>query len=117
MSEPNDRTFTQDELNRIVADRLKSEPDKYMREAQQREAELNRREALLTAKADWAKRGLPADLLDSLDLSKDGALEAAESIVSGLSKGTRGGFDGRQDIVGGTDNEPDGLRKAFGLNH
>jgi len=117
MSEPNDRVFTQDEVNRIVADRLKSERDKYMREAQQREAELNRREALLTAKADWAKRGLPADLLDSLDLSKDGALEAAENIVSGLSKGNRGGFDGRQDIIGSAGDESDGLRKAFGLNH
>ena len=116
MSEANERVFTQEELNRIVADRLKAERGKIMREAADREAELNRRESLLTAKADWTRRGLPADLLDSLDLSKDGALEAAERIVSGYSQHNRGGFVGQQDIIGSTGSDDAQLRNAFGLN-
>lgn len=112
----NERSFSQDEVNRIVADRLKAERAKIMREAEQREAELNRRETLLTAKADWTRRGLPADLLDSIDLSKDGALEAAERVFSTLSKPSRVGFSGKQDIIGGDTDIDSGLRNAFGLN-
>ena len=116
----NERTFSQDEVNRIVADRLKAERAKLMKEANDRERELTRRENLLNAKADWTKRGLPADLLDNLDLSKDGVLEAAESIVSAYTKPVsyRGGYDGKQDIIGGTGgDETTQLRNAFGLTH
>ena len=116
-SEHIERTFSQDEVNRIVADRLKAERAKIMREADQREAELNRRESLLTAKEDWTRRGLPADLLDSIDLTKDGALEAAERVFSGFSKPRRAGFDGKQDLIGDDSDIDSGLRNAFGLNN
>lgn len=76
-----ERMFTQAELDQIVSDRLKRERTKYQQEAAQRAAELDRRERLLTAKADWQKKGLPVDLLDALELSDD-ALERAESTLT-----------------------------------
>ena len=65
-----ERTFTQAEVDQLIGERLKREREKYRQEADQRAAELDRRERLLTAKADWQRRGLPADLLDVLGISK-----------------------------------------------
>ena len=110
-----DRTFTQAELDQIVKDRLAKERAKITAEVQQRAAELERREALLTAKEDWSKRGLPVSLLDSLDISKDGALEAAAAVLAGMQQ--RG-----PDSRGGNPNPgpsgcppSDPMRNAFGL--
>ena len=84
-----ERMFTQTELDQIVSDRLKRERTKYQQEAAQRAAELDRRERLLTAKADWQKKGLPVDLLDALELSDD-SLERAESALTAyMDKNTR----------------------------
>lgn len=88
-----DKTFTQEEVNSIVSERLKQERAKIMKEAQEKEAELTRREALMNTRADWQKRGLPVDLLDCLDAEK---LDAAAVILEGIkknSKGQKGGFD------------------------
>ena len=109
------KTFDQEEVNRIVAERLKQERSKIMREAEQREAAIARREALLDARADWLKRGLPADLLDSLDLSRDGVVDAAASILEGMKTQTapRAGFIGGRTPKEST--PADATRAAFGL--
>ena len=113
-----ERTFTQDEVNKMIGDRLKQERAKLMREAQEREAELNRREALLTAKADWAKRGLPADLLDSLDLTREGALDTAAAVLEKYQANrafpSTGGVDPAA-LPPESSARRDGLRDAFGL--
>lgn len=88
MSEEN-KTFTQDEVNAIVSERLKQERAKIMKDVQTKEAELNRRETMMNTRADWQKRGLPVDLLECLDADK---LEAAAEILE-KKKGSRGGFD------------------------
>ena len=118
-----ERPFTQTELDQIVSDRLKRERVKYQQEAAQRAAELDRRERLLTAKADWQRKGLPVDLLDTLELSDD-ALERAESTLTAyMDKNTRqpgthasGGFPQQTNEYaiyhqGGCDP----MRGAFGL--
>lgn len=114
----NERLFTQAELDQIIADRLRKERAKMTAEAQQREAELSRREALLTAKEDWSKRGLPVSLLDSLDIGKDGALEAAAAVLEKLHSDANkpdpsGGTPGGQYHTG--ESAPDPIRDAFGL--
>ncbi len=113
-----ERTFTQDEVNKLIGDRLKQERAKLMREAQEREAELNRREALLTAKADWTKRGLPADLLDSLDLTREGALDTAAAVLEKYQANrafpSTGGVDPAA-LPPESGGRRDGLRDAFGL--
>lgn len=120
-----ERTFSQDEVNAIVSERLKQERAKIMRDVTQREAELTQRETLLTAKADWQKRGLPADLLDALDMSKEGALEAAAAILENIKtpSGTKGGIGKNQSFgFGGVLERPrqaeedSVLRAAMGLD-
>ena len=110
-----EKHFTQAEVDQIIAERLRKERAKISSEVQQRAAELDRREALLAAKEDWNKRGLPVDLLDSLDISKDGALEAAATVLANM-KGNR------SDVRGGrvgdeidTESSGDPMRGAFGL--
>ena len=72
------KTFTQDEVNAIISERLKQERAKIMKDVQTKEAELNRRETMMNTRADWQKRGLPVELLECLDAEK---LEAAAAIL------------------------------------
>ena len=121
MSNNPDRTFTQDEVNSILAERLKQERTKFLREVNEREAALTRRETLLSAKEDWTKRGLPADLLDSLDMSKAGVLDAAAAIIEGIRNpagrtiSKNGGFAGIPDVSTNSDDSDNALRAAMGL--
>lgn len=119
-----ERMFSQEEVDQIISERLKRERTKYQQEAAQRAAELDKRERLLTAKVDWQKRGLPVELLDSIDLSKDGALEAAEIAVAGIRKSTdedikTASFPMFTKGMGGIApaEKVDNIRSAFGLDH
>lgn len=109
------RTFTQAELDQIVKDRLAKERAKITAEVQQRAAELERRENLLSAKEDWSKRGLPVSLLDSLDFSKEGALEAAASVLADMQKNEPASKGGNIEHLRGGAEPSDPMRNAFGL--
>ncbi len=69
--------FSQEEVNRIIKERLNRERKKYIQEAharvQQKEAELIEREKKLTAREMWLncreyvkEKGFPVELLDAL---------------------------------------------------
>lgn len=98
------KTFTQDEVNAIVSERLKQERAKIMKDVQTKEAELNRRETMMNTRADWQKRGLPVELLDCLDAEK---LEAAAAILENNKDKPveRGGWGG-----GKNPREPSGAK-------
>ena len=73
-----ERTFTQEEVNRIVADRLareraKAEPSP----ADEREQALKAREAKLDCREYLATQGYPAALLDVLDSSDTAKFKAS----------------------------------------
>ncbi len=61
-----EKTFTQEELNRIVSKRLAEEKQKNEADIAKREAELNKREFQLQAKELLKKNDLPDTLLDVL---------------------------------------------------
>lgn len=61
-----EKTFTQEELNRIVSKRLAEEKQKNEADIAKREAELNRREFQLQAKELLKKNDLPDTLIDVL---------------------------------------------------
>lgn len=111
----NNKTFTQAELDQIIKERLAKERAKLTAEAQQREAELTRREAMLAAKEDWSKRGLPVALLDSLDFSKEGALDAAAAVLTGFQDRGPDRSGGIPFVGGAGISSGDPLRGAFGL--
>ena len=103
-AQPAEKTFTQDELNKILADRLNSaqkrwekkaadekaeaervakmsaeekakhEQEKREREFAEREAELSRKERTVTARDLLAEKGAPAALIGAVDVSSDEAV-------------------------------------------
>lgn len=79
-----ERTFTQDEVNRIVGERLakeKSRSDAASAEREQqlaeREKQLANREALIELKDQLHDMGLPAELLPVLNVQDKAALTTA----------------------------------------
>ena len=106
-----EKTFTQDELNKILADRLNSaqkrwekkaadekaeaervakmtadekakhEQEKREREFAEREAELSRKERTATARDLVAEKGAPAALIGAVDVSSDEAVTTSVEAV------------------------------------
>lgn len=66
-----EKTFTQDEVNRIVQDRLAREKGKGSEELDKREAALNYRERKMNAVDELRKNGLPDYLAEALNLNTD----------------------------------------------
>lgn len=75
------KTFSQDDVNRIVGERLAKEKAKGETALAEREQQLAQRELLLTAKEKLTENGLPVELVDALNVSSPEALEKALSIV------------------------------------
>ena len=75
------KTFSQDDVNRIVGERLAKEKAKGESALAEREQQLAQRELLLTAKEKINEMGLPVELVDVLNVSSLEALEKALSIV------------------------------------
>lgn len=82
--EAGERTFSQDDVNRILGERLSKEKTKMdaafaEREKQfaEREQELANREALIELKEQLKEKGLPAELLPVLNVTDKKALETA----------------------------------------
>lgn len=75
------KTFSQDDVNRIVGERLAKEKAKGEAALAEKEQQLAQRELLLTAKEKINEMGLPAELVDALNVSSPEALEKALSTV------------------------------------
>lgn len=77
------KMFTQDEVNRIVSERLTREREKQAQqpEADEREQALKAREARLDCREYLASNSLPADLLDVLDCSDAEKFKAAAGLL------------------------------------
>lgn len=79
------KTFTQDEVNRIVSERLKKEKGKIdaEREAEysKREADLNMREIKIKARESLIEKGLPGELGDVLNCSNEDELNKCIEIL------------------------------------
>lgn len=82
--EAGERTFTQDDVNRILSKRIaeeKAKSDAALAEKEQlfaeRERELANREALVDLKDQLKEKGLPAELLPVLNVQDKAALKTA----------------------------------------
>lgn len=76
-----EKTFSQEDVNRIVGERLAKERAKGEAALAEKEQQLAQRELLLTAKEKLTENGLPVELVDALNVSSPEALEKALSIV------------------------------------
>lgn len=77
-------TFTQEQVNKIVSDRLVREKVKSEAALAEREQQLAQRELLLTAKEKLTDAGLPVELLNALNVSSPEAMEKAITTLKGV---------------------------------
>lgn len=72
-----EKTFTQEDVNRIVQERLAKEKAKSSGDADfaKREQELARRELHMTAKEMLSEKGLPVQLYDALNCTDEESLK------------------------------------------
>ncbi|MCX4257859.1 MAG: DUF4355 domain-containing protein [Oscillospiraceae bacterium] len=78
-----EKTFTQEEVNRIVGERLAKEKAKNSGEADfaKREQELAQRELKFTAKELLSKKGLSVELLDALNCTDEETMKKSISTI------------------------------------
>lgn len=119
------KTFSQDDVNRIVGERLAAEKRKGEVALAEREQQLAQRELLLTAKEKLSESGLPVELMDALNVSSPEAMEKAITTVKAVIDkikaeapkpftihGAKPAEAGRRPEVGADSR----LRKAMGLS-
>lgn len=116
-----ERTFTQDDVNRIVQERLAKEKGKGNEELDKRAAELDKRERRMNAVDELRKNGLPDYLVDALNMDTDEDFQKSMEAIMKMRKESKpeepkvvahGDLIGR---IGGLNNPTDPIRKAFGL--
>lgn len=79
-----ERTFSQEDVNRIVQDRLAKDREKASRELGEKEQELAQREFRLNSRQKLIDKGYPETLLDALNCSSEEAFDKALGIIDGL---------------------------------
>ncbi|WP_313132789.1 DUF4355 domain-containing protein [Anaerocolumna sp.] len=119
------KTFTQDEVNKIVGERLAKEKTKLEQAVTLREQELNKRELNLKAKELLTEKGLPLEILEALNYSNEDSLNNSISIIEKqLKKDAPPIVQGREPVRNGVSysaqngSSPsldNNIRKAFGL--
>ena len=117
-AQQDNKTFTQEDINRIVQERLAKERSKGDATLAEREQELAKREFMLKAKEIFAEKKLPLELLDAIKADNEDELNASLAILEKL-------FDIGSDkptptiVLGGTGGgggQPkDRFREAMGL--
>ena len=81
-----EKTFTQDDVNRIVQERLAKDREKASKELNEREQELAQREFRLNSRQKLIDKGYPETLLDALNCSSEEAFNKALETIDGLMK-------------------------------
>lgn len=112
-----ERTFTQDDVNRIVGERLSKEKDRAAAELAKREQDLHARELRITAREKLAEKGLPVELLEALNCTSEEALDKSVNLISEhLKKTAPPIFTGKVPYSPDVKESGDrGIRRAMGL--
>lgn len=117
------KTFTQEDVNRIVQERLAREQGKGTSDLDKRAAELDKRERRLNAIDKLRENNLPDYLVDALNMDTDDAFKSSMDAIIKMKGETNAGEPqpkviGKGNPIGsfgsgGADGDP--IRKAFGL--
>ena len=117
-SSQEEKKFTQEDVNRIVQERLTRERGRAGQTLEDREKELARRESRMTCAERLSEKGYSKDLLDILDTSD--ADRFMENVAALEKMGLNGSASKLPRVVSVTSgmipSEDADLRKAFGLN-
>ena len=119
--ETGERTFTQEEVNRIISERLSRDRDKRAAELDAREKAIKARELAVVAAEKLAAVGLPQDLTAVLKYDDEASLDEAITKLSNM-RGFANGKDTKKKtyeefkLPQGAGVEPkDPIREAFKL--
>lgn len=85
-----EKTFTQEEVNKIISERLAKEKGKNSADLESRAAELDARERKLKAMELLAENNLDKSLIDAINMSSDEQLQNSINILKTLNPGTAG---------------------------
>lgn len=120
-----EKTFTQEEVNRIVSERLSKEKGKINadREASyaKREQELNVRELKLKARESLNEKNLPSELLDVINCSNEEELERSLEILERVYRTNKKEetlpvkLSGYKPVSGQSPTGGDPIKQAMGL--
>lgn len=120
-----EKTFTQDDVNRIIGERLAKEKSKGDQDFSKREQELQQREIKLTAKEMLNDKGLSVQLVDALNCTSKETLEKSISVIEQVfneNKKENTKFKIKGAKPGESGNEPQdkptdaAIRKAMGFS-
>ena len=76
-----DKTFTQEEVNAIVQERLAKEKAKFEKQIADVQKDVSQREKRLQALEKLTEKGLPAELVDLVHLDSDEALNTSLELL------------------------------------
>ncbi|MDY4115117.1 hypothetical protein ACTNES_09720 [Blautia sp. HCP3S3_D9] len=124
-----EKLFTQEEVNRIIGERLSRVKTDSSQELQERERKATARELQLDAREKLMDAGLPKELLGAINCSTKEAMENSIKVIQGLYGGDHSGnsqkpvyristgvnnqSNGSHHVSGADD--PAAIRKAMGL--
>ena len=113
-----EKLFSQEELNKIISDRLAREREKFAAEVEAQKAELERQTFLLSAKQQLQTKGLPPELVDAVNTSSPESFEKSlELIDKYITMPQKSGFTVTAGRTGsGARSQPDPIRKGMGLD-
>ena len=121
------KTFTQEQVNAIVSDRLARDRQKQSEEMSKKEQELAQREFRLNSRQKLIDRGYSESLMDALNCSSEEAFDKALDIIDSLIKErtpskvqaelekNRARFTTPVNLSAGARREEDPVRKAMNL--
>lgn len=98
VAESTEKTFTQAELNRILADRLTRDRDRRAAELDEREKQLKARELAVIAAEKLAAAGLPKGLAEVLRYDDEESLTAAIEQLASL-RGFKSGDEPTKKVI------------------
>ena len=81
-----ERTFSQEQVNAIVQQRLAEDREQASKELGEREQELARREFRLNSRQKLIDRGYPESIMDALNCSDEKSFDKALDIIDSLIK-------------------------------
>lgn len=111
-----ERTFTQDDVNRIVQERLAKEKGKGNDELEKRAAELDRRERRMNAVEELRKNGLPDYLVDALNMNTDEDFQKSMEAIKKMKGEYQSSSDPEAGVIIGKGNPVGTVAKGFRNN-
>lgn len=116
------KTFTQEEVNQIISNRLKEEREKMKKEQDatfaEREQKIAAREMRLNAIDKLREKGLPSSLVDAINCSDDETMSKSIDILMQTYKAEQGEHQKpAYHPAGGTGEKADPIREAMELGY